>query len=113
MVALPNIELSYGSDLSTEDRAKRIAFGDAYSQRGNEAINTNQQIWRLLWNDIPDADAETLRTFFEARKGTEIIDWTPIGQATQLKFTSSRFTSRPQGFDNNNCSVVLTQEFDL
>lgn len=113
MTALPNIELSYGTDMSTEYRVRRVNFGDGYSQRAVDGLNAQPQSWRLVWEHIADADAETLRVFFRDLGGSGIIDWTPFGQATALKWTGSSFTLKPSGTLLSDCSITLTQEFDL
>lgn len=114
MVALPaNIEPSYGTDMSEEYRVRKVELGDGYSQRSADGLNTARQQWRLVWERLPDADAETLRQFFRNLRGIDIIDWTPYNQATQLKFTANGFSSKPVGYLKSTCSVTLTQEFDL
>lgn len=113
MVALPNIELSYGTDMTEDPKVRRVEFGEGYSQRSNPYLNKNRQKWRLQYNGVTDADAETLRTFFEGLAGTGIIDWTPHNQLTALKFTAGQFRSKPIGYNANDCSVEITQEFDV
>lgn len=113
MTSLPAIELSYGTDMATNWDVDRISFGDGYTQRSNPGINSTQQVWRLIWDGVSDAEAATLRAFFAGLKGTGVIDWTPFGQSTALKWTASKYSERPTGFAINAVSVVLTQEFDL
>jgi phage-related protein len=113
MTALPAIELSYGTDMSQDFRVRRVNFGDGFSQRSVDGLNAQPQSWRLVWEHIPDSQAETLRTFFAGLAGTGIIDWTPFGQSTALKWTGNNFSSKPSGTLISDCSVTLTQEFDL
>lgn len=107
------LDLSYGSDMSQEYRVRRVDFGDGYSQRGRRGINNAPQVWRLVWNTIGDADAEVLRLFFEGLGGVGIIEWRPYGQPTELKWTATGWTSKPAGYLVQDCSVTLTQEYDL
>lgn len=113
MTALPDIELSYGTNMSEDYRVRRVDFGDGYSQRAQDGLNAQRQQWQLVWESIPDAQAEQLRVFFRQLGGTGIIEWTPFGQATQLKWTATGFTSKPSGTLISDVSVTLTQEFDL
>lgn len=113
MTALPAIDPSFGTSMSTNVDVDRISYGDGYTVRANPGLNPVQQVWQLQWTNIPDADAETLRLFFDGLAGTGIIDWTPFNQTTALKWTASKFSSKPTGYDSQSCSVILTQEFDL
>lgn len=113
MVAIPYLDLSYGTDMTQKPRVRRVNFGDSYSQREKDGLNAQPQQWKLIWKNIADTDAEALRQFFEARGGVEIIDWTPFGQATALKWTNGDFKSKPTGHSISTCTVTLTQEFDL
>lgn len=121
MVAIPSIngedpdtlDLSYGTDMQQDYRVRRVDYGDGYSQRALPGLNSTPQRWRLVWNGISEADAEMLRKFFAGLGGVGIIDWTPFGQATALKWTGSGWTSKPSGFMKRDCSITLSQEYDL
>ena len=113
MATLPASDLSYGTDMTEEYRIKRVGFGDGYSQRAEDGLNTVRQQWRLNWDRIPDALAEELRVFFRDLKGTGIIEWTPYNQPDELKWTANNFQSKPVAAMISSCSIVLTQEFDL
>lgn len=113
MAAIPYLDLSYGTDMTQQMRVRRVQFGDGYSQRAEDGLNAQPQEWRLNWAAIPDATAEALRLFFKERGGVRIIDWTPFGQAVALKWTNGPFKSKPSGYGISDCSVTLTQEFDL
>lgn len=99
--------------MSTSYRVKRVSFGDGYTQRAPDGLNTVRQQWRLVWERIPDTLAETLRLFFNGLGGTGLIEWTPYNQPTELKWTANDFTSKPVGALIATVSVTLTQEFDL
>lgn len=107
------LDLSYGTDMEQQYKVDRVNYGDSYSQRALPGLNSTPQKWRLVWNGISDADAEMLRAFFEGLAGVGIIDWTPYGQATQLKWTGNGWSARPSGFLKQDCSITLSQEFDL
>ncbi len=112
MTDLPNIELSYGTDMNMDVRVSRVDFGDGYSQRAEDGINAVCQRWRLVWERLPDAQAEELRLFFKGL-GAGVFNWTPFGQPLPLKFSASGFTSKPVGYLISSVSVAIRQEFDL
>lgn len=105
--------LSYGIDLDDTYRVKEVALGDGFSQRSADGINHIRQRWRLVWDQVSDADAELVRQFFRDLGGTTNFTWQPPDQLSTLKFISQgavkkRFT----GYDNNNVSVEVKQVFD-
>lgn len=113
MLAIPLIELSYGTNMTQEYRRKRIQFGDAYSQRARDGLNSTPQQWSLNWDNIRNPQAEILRTFFEGLAGVDLVEWRPLNQPLSLKWTATGFQSQPTTFGRSTCSVTLTQEFDL
>lgn len=113
MVALPTTERSYGTDMTSKYKVNRVEFGDGMSQRKRPGLNSVKQRWRINYSGIDDSVAETLRQFFDGLAGVDIIEWTPHGQSTELKWTATDFRSKPVGHNSVDCSVVLTQEFDL
>jgi phage-related protein len=113
MVALPAIELGYGTQMSQDYRRKRIQMGDGYSVRAKDGLNNAPQQWSFTWDNIPNVQAEQLRVFFEELAGVDIIEWTPFNQQQELKWTATNFQSQPTTFMKSTCSVTLTQEFDL
>lgn len=113
MVALPNILLGYGTQMTQDYRRKRIQMGDGYSVRARDGLNSTPQQWQFTWDNIPKEDAEDLRVFFEELGGVDLIEWTPLDQDTELKWTATGFQMQPSSFGKRTCSVTLTQEFDL
>ena len=110
---LPDIDPSYGTDMTQRPRRKRLTFGDGYTSRKRHGINSNPQAWNVVWENISEAEGETLRAFFEDQGGVDIVLWTPFGQADELKFSNDDFRLRPSGYGVVTCSVQLEQEFDL
>lgn len=114
MAAIPYLDLSYGTNMSAKPRVRRVEYGDGYSTRAKKGLNNVPQKWQLRWDAIPEATGETLRQFFEGLGGADVIEWTPYGQATELKWTApGDFKSKPSGYGIVDCSVTLEQEFDL
>lgn len=59
-------------------------FGDGYSQRVADGINTIKKEWNLSFNNRSLADALAIKTFFADRKGVEAFSWTPTGEAAAV-----------------------------
>jgi phage-related protein len=112
MLAIPFLDLSYGTDMSQSYDGFRVDFGENYSQR-SKSLNGAPQKWRLVWENIPDETAEELRLFFEEAQGVDLIVWTPYNQVVPLAWTADGWQSKPTGFQRQNASITLSQEFDL
>lgn len=113
MVALPtDPPMSYGTENTSTYEVSKTEFGDGYTAREAPGLNSIRQKWTLYWKGITTAQKEILRDFFRARAGVEAIEWTPFGQATELKFTCESFRDRPVGFDSWDCRANFEQVFD-
>jgi phage-related protein len=107
------VALSYGTAGAQNYNRNRVQFGDGQSQRKARGINNAPQRWQLVWTRISDEDAETLRLFFEDLAGVGVVDWKPYAQPAMLKWTATGWQNKPSGFQVQDCSINLEQEFDL
>jgi phage-related protein len=64
-----------------------IQFGDGYSQRVADGINTQARVWDLTFTRLKDTIDE-IEDFFIARNGVESFDWVPP-EGDQGKFVCS------------------------
>jgi phage-related protein len=113
-LAHPTIELSYGTNLSVdlEAKTKRTKLGDGQSQRFNRGINAAPQMWSLAYEDVTEAEAETLRQFYMTNSAITPVSWTPTGQSTALKFIGLNFRCSIDSYGVRNFSVTIEQVFD-
>lgn len=112
MTTLPAIDLSFGTDMTPRYNRKRKQLGDNYSLRQKNGVNNVRQEWRLMWENISEADMTTLRDFFNERGGVTAFEWTPYGQATELKWISGEPNCRPSKGLLWNVTVDIEQVFD-
>lgn len=82
MATFPSITPSYGAQKTSQPRVRSIQYGDGYSQRIRYGLNTSPKTWELTWQNITEANADTIENFLEARAGAESFDWTPPGDST-------------------------------
>lgn len=76
---LPDIASSYSSSNSTDFRTLSAPFGDGYTQRTADGLNSVKRTWRVLWKSRPVADINTLYEFLVAKLGQEAFNWTAPG----------------------------------
>lgn len=86
MATLPEFKIRYDSSKTTEANVLEAGFGDGYTQRAANGINSLKDIWNLNGN-IDSTSADTLIAFFEARKGSESFGWTPPGESVEKRWT--------------------------
>lgn len=103
---------SYGSNLSPERETREAKFGNNYSQRARVGLNGTRQKWRIQWERITEAEAESLRDFFEDLEGVFHFTWTPIGQSNELRWLERGYSMSHNDFNQWSFSVNIEQVFD-
>ncbi len=112
--SLPSIAIDHGSARKVDQRVLRADFGDGYSQRAVDGLNTARQEWQLQWTQLTKAQATQLKDFFIARGGAEAFNWTPPDEATARKWTSVGFDGpTPTTAARYSFSATLREEFDI
>lgn len=101
-----------GSNKTTKTRVRRTQFGDNYSQRSADGINTVTQEWNLEWvGSITDINE--LETFLSARGGVESFSWTPERESSSRKFTCPEWSRSYKSNELDVLTAVLIEESDL
>jgi len=115
MAALPLPGLiSQESSKNTKFRTIMTQFGDGYSQRAPDGINSSVDEWSIVWASLDATDKNTIVSALEAVGGWDILTWTPNGEAVEKKFIVN------EGFSMDilsggvfNIQTKLVQVFDL
>lgn len=82
----PSISASYGSAGTTDFRIREAPFGDGYSQRAADGLNSVRRIWTLTWENRPDADIATIYDFLIDKLGYEHFLWTAPDESSPRKW---------------------------
>lgn len=78
-------------------RVRKASFGDGYTQRVADGINTQLRAWSLEFVR-PEAEADAIEAFLVARAATEAFDWTdPNGYAAKWVCESWRRSEMGRG----------------
>ena len=112
MATLPSIKTTYQVSKKIDARVLESGFGDGYSQRALDGLNSIVEGWSLTWT-VNNTDSDTLTGFFEARGGHESFDWIPNGESVSKKWTCKSWTKSPIGYNVWTISATLKQRFDL
>jgi len=92
MATFPAITASYGAQKNSRPKMRMTQFGDGYEQRTTFGLNQNPKEWSLTWQNITEANADTIEAFLDARAadGTS-FDWTPPDSATSYKWVCQQW----------------------
>lgn len=103
---------TYSVNKSVTPRIRVTDFGDGYTQRTGDGLNTQRQLWGVEFiKDSTSIDA--IETFLETTEGYASFDWTPPGQSTALKFRYTDYNREPMGPLADRLTATFRQEFDL
>jgi phage-related protein len=92
MATFPAITPSYGAQKTSAPKLQVVSFGDGYEQRVSFGINQNPKQWSLTWNNITEANSDTIETFLDARAADGAsFDWTPPAEATSYKWVCAEW----------------------
>lgn len=92
MATFPAITASYGAQKSSKPKMRMTQFGDGYEQRTTFGLNQNPKEWSLTWQNITEANADTIEAFLDARAADGAsFDWTPPDTATSYKWVCQQW----------------------
>jgi len=74
-----NYSPSFPPKVSYQPRVTEATFGDGYSQRVGDGINTNPQSWSLTFAGIDNATADAIVSFLSGKAAVTSFTWTPPG----------------------------------
>lgn len=107
------IEPSYqGAHKASAARVRRNTFGDGYSQRSADGINTIDEKWSLSWTGTTTQITE-LEDFFIAEGGVNSFYWTPKRESTQLLWTCNTWNRVYNSNGVDTITATLQREYDL
>lgn len=83
MATFPAITPAYGATKSSAPKVRKTQFGDGYENRVTFGLNQNPKTWDLTWQNITEANSDTIETFLDARAvDGASFDWTPPGESS-------------------------------
>lgn len=92
-------------------RVNTAQFGDGYSQRSGDGLNSSARVFTAGWDAIPAAEGETYEAFFDAHKYTPFL-WTLPLESVQRKWIAGDSDLGYLGGSTVTLSCPLTEVFD-
>jgi phage-related protein len=104
----PSIE----SEASSNIRVNEIRFGDGYSQRYEDGINTQPLILSMIFANRPLAEALGMMHFLHEKGGARSFLYTPQAPYNQQrKFICKEFSHKQNFFNNVTVNAKFEQVF--
>jgi len=118
----PNIAPLSTTAGSSAAKIVKNEFGDGYTQRVADGLNTIRSSWSLEWT-VSNANKNTIIAFLEARGGYDSFllptaIYTPLGETSTSLWTCDKWSSEYTEYVDSvtniwNISLTITKEFDL
>ena len=99
----------YGAAKASKPNIKNVQFGDGYSQRLRYGLNTDLKSWTLTWQNITEANTDTIETFLEARGGAEHFDWSPPDETETYKWICQQWSKQMTSAGLNQLTATFQQ----
>jgi len=113
MMPLPD-RISQSSSSQILYRTKKVQFGDGYSQRSPDGINSNVDTWQVNWEYLNSVERDTILEVLNDVEGADYIYWTPPNQTEEKKYIIAQGSSYTTYSGNIfSISIQVEQVFDL
>jgi len=112
--ALPlQTTISQASSAGVEFKVIATGYGNGYSQRAPDGINTSIGSWDVSWENITATEFSTVTTALETAKGADYFTWQAPGDSVTKRWVVSKYSKQAMSGDIYTVSATLTQVFDL
>lgn len=102
---------SYGSAVTKKPSVTATKFGDGYEQRIAEGINTTPRKWQLSFTSKPNAVADAIDDFLNARNAREAFIWTPT-HGTAGKWVCREWSVQQTGPFTRSVQATFDEVFE-
>ena len=101
------------SGKETETRIIEATFGDGFTQRAGDGINTIVDTWSLEWTCLDSTSYSEMTDFLDDRGGFESFTFIPPGETVTKKFTCKKWSTSHPGNSKYVLSADFLEVFDL
>lgn len=97
---------------SAKTRVITAQFGDGYSQRIPDGINSVVREWNISFNNNSIIQINSIEDFFNLHKGSTPFLWIPPGESVQYTVICPEWTRTYNSHLSATISAKFTQVFD-
>jgi phage-related protein len=109
----PPVKPQLGSALEYDERIDEASFGDGYRQISGAGLNAQFETWRLAWNGITNANADTIETFYLSKGRSTPFLYKMPGRSTTKQYRFASALSRRQlTGEADAIEVTIEQSFE-
>lgn len=115
MTALPLPDLiAYDSAKTVKHRTLKAQFGDGYSQRAPDGINSQYEVWAISWPAVTASERDTITAALNTAGSASVLTWTPPDSATEKKYLmgDDGYSVNAHGGGLYTINCTLTQVFE-
>lgn len=111
----PPVNPSYSSEGKINLRIKKIQYGNGYSQRSTDGVNSIGHTYTLTWQNISKNDYLSILSFLLARQGVEAFKYTVPGHDNieRLYIATGSISHNSIAADVFDISTDIEECFDL
>lgn len=103
----------YSSTASMEFRTREANFGDGYTQRSGDGLNTEIETIPLIWNTLTESEYNTIIDFLKEREGYKAFNFTAPGQSSSKKWICKKYNGYPRAYTVYYLEATFTRVYDL
>lgn len=106
------VNISPGSSVEFQPRVRRADFGDGYSQRAGDGLNTLSRKVEANFQVLYSDEAEAIITFFTNRRGYLPFMWTLPGETSPRQWIAPSWRRTYSDTKITDVTASLEETFD-
>lgn len=105
---------SPGTTKTKDDRKLKAEFGDGYSLRVLDGLNSDIELWSMVWNNLTRAEKNVICDFLDARAGVEPFMYTMPGDEVEKQWIcEGGYKLTPDGYNNFSITATFDRDYSL
>jgi phage-related protein len=108
----PPVAPGYASQRQIQARVLRADFGDGYSLRAGDGLNSVKRVWSLTWPVLRIAEADVIEAFLTARGGVQPFWWTAPDEGPR-QFICPGWSRQKSAAGIDGLTATFEEVFDL
>ncbi|WP_319520194.1 phage tail protein [uncultured Martelella sp.] len=101
------------STKSVELRTLETRFGDGYSQRGGDGLNTTGVTFNAMWPGLTLEEADRIEAFFLSLRGFHAFEWKLPRDREAKLYRCKSWTRTGAGGAHDTINATIERVYDL
>ena len=102
---------SYSTRLDKKPNVLTAKFGDGYSQRAGNGINTIPERWSMVFSKVDNSIADSINAFFATHAGVTSFQYNPPNHPTYLNFICPEWSRSYNAYGSSDLTAIFEQVF--